>query len=60
MDENRDILKSQKNIWNKKKKTYQKVLVDADGQWMDGKEKLKMKSKENEHKLQKKFKSWKK
>lgn len=40
--------------------SYKKVLVDADGQRMDGKEKLATKKNDELHKLQKKFKSWKK
>lgn len=51
VDENWDLLKSQKNIWNKKKMSYKKVLVDADGQRMDGKEKLATKKNDELHKL---------
>lgn len=59
VDENRDLLKRQKNIWNKKKKKYVKVLVDSDGVKMDGRDQLREKEKRKSISLKKRFKNWK-
>lgn len=41
VDENQDLLKRQKNVWNKKNMKYNKILVNAQGVRLDGKDHLK-------------------
>lgn len=59
-DENQDLFKRQKNIWDKKNKKYKKVLINKHGERIDGKDLYQMKLKTRLHNLNKKFKSWKK
>lgn len=46
VDENQDILKRQKVIWNSKKMKYNKVLVNSDNKRIDGKDGLMEKRKD--------------
>ena len=58
-DENQDLFKRQKNIWDKKNKKYKKVLINKHGERIDGKDLYQMKLKTRLHNLNKKFKTWK-